>query len=263
MGTVNAVKSSWLAHVQQSPHPVLRLFCFPYAGGNAAIFRGWQKFLPIGVEIYPVELPGHGQNFRAAPHTHLAELIPAAAEALLPFLDQPFSFFGHSMGALIGFELACYLRATHKLGPAQLLVSGRGAPHVIQNRADLRNLSESELITELKRLKGTPQKLLEDPEAMAFWLPTLRADFDLAAHTWSRSVLSCPIVAYGGLQDEDVPRDSIAAWRDMTSGPFCLRMMPGDHFFIANARTMFLQVLAQDLNGVVQHLSGRDGSKPN
>jgi medium-chain acyl-[acyl-carrier-protein] hydrolase len=259
----NEVKPLWLGHVQDSSASGMRLFCFPYAGGSAGIFRGWQKLLTHTVNIYPVELPGHGQHFRTAPHTRLAELIPAAADALLPFLDQPFAFYGHSMGALIAFELACYLKTTYKLEPSQLLVSGRAAPQIVQNRTHLHNLSEPELLAELKRLKGTPLKLLDDFDAIAFWLPVLRADFALVAgHVWSHSMLTCPIVAYGGLQDEDVPRSSIAAWRDVTSGEFCLRMMQGDHFFILNSRTLFLELVAQDLNGMMQRQTSRDDSNP-
>lgn len=255
-GTGTHDESPWFAHVQSSSNASLRLFCFPYAGGSAAIFRRWQRSLPMGVEIYPVELPGHGQRFRITPHTRISELIPPAAEALLPYLDRPFAFFGHSMGALIGFELACYIRTTHDLEPVQLLVAGRSAPQVVHESKPLWNRSGADLIVELKRLKGTPEKLLEDPEAMAFWLPLLRADFELVeAHTWSRSTLSCPIVAYGGLQDKDVSRESIAAWRDKTVGAFCLRMLPGDHFFIANAQASFLEILALDLHRAIEQIA--------
>src|SRR5690349_236164 len=96
----------WLACVRPRPRSSVRLFCFAHAGGGASFFRGWAAGLPESVEVSPVQLPGRETRFREPPFTRLGQLTEALAEALRPHLDRPFAFFGHSLGALVAFELA-------------------------------------------------------------------------------------------------------------------------------------------------------------
>ena len=97
---------SWIAFRKPSPQARLRLFCFPYAGAGASIFRTWPDGLPADVEVCPVQFPGRGTRLMERPFTQLSPLVQALAQALAPLLDKPFAFFGHSLGALVGFELA-------------------------------------------------------------------------------------------------------------------------------------------------------------
>ena len=183
-------------------------------------------------------------------------MVEAALPALLSYFDRPFAFFGHSMGAMLGFELARRLRASHRKGPVQLFLSGQRAPQLRGESRVTYNLPEPLFINELRRLNGTPAEVLEHPELMSLLMPLLRADFELV-QTYSYEPgppLSCPIVAYGGLEDEDVPREDLAAWREQTAAPFSMRMFPGDHFFLHSSKPLLLRQLSEDLERLGQTL---------
>jgi medium-chain acyl-[acyl-carrier-protein] hydrolase len=182
------------------------------------------------------------------PFTQMLSLVQAAAEALLPYLDKPFAFFGHSMGALVGFELARQLRRQNSPKPNHLFVSGCFAPD-IPDPYPLHNLPDSELLEGLRRLNGMPQEALENAELMRLILPTLRADCTVT-ETYdytNEPSLDCSISAFGGLQDDLVSRDHLEAWRKQTTASFSLRMFPGDHFFLQTAQPLLLQILSREL----------------
>jgi len=179
----------------------------------------------------------------------LSPLVQALAEAILPFLDRPFAFFGHSMGAMISFELARILRRSPGLKLAHLFVSGRVAPHIIEDDRHTHELPEPEFIEELRRLNGTPIEALEHPELMQLMTPLLRADFSVVGtYTYLPDLpLSCPITALGGLQDSEVSREQLEAWREHTTASFSLHMFPGDHFYLNTERPLLLRVLSRKL----------------
>jgi medium-chain acyl-[acyl-carrier-protein] hydrolase len=227
----------------------MRLFCFPYAGGGASIYRSWQESFPTSIEICPVQLPGREARLSEPLFTNITTLVAAAAQALYPFFDRPFAFFGHSMGALIGYELAHLLRRDKSIAPAHLFVSGRRAPHFKGKEANTYSLPDGEFVDELRRLNGTPRQVLEHSELMSFIGPLLRADFQICG-TYSHShkqLLECPITAFGGISDNESPREKIEAWREYTSGPFSLRMLPGDHFFLHTAQPDIISTITRDL----------------
>jgi len=185
------------------------------------------------------------------PFTQLAPLIEALAQALVPLLDKPFAFFGHSLGALVGFELARQLRRQSGVQPVRLFVSADRAPQIPHRDRPIHALPEEELLAELRRLNGIPGKVLEEAELMEIVLPVLRADFAVYEnYVYSpEPPLHCPISAFGGLQDQRVSCGDLEAWRDQTSVSFSLRMFPGDHFFWNTAQPLILQVLSQELRG--------------
>jgi medium-chain acyl-[acyl-carrier-protein] hydrolase len=179
--------------------------------------------------------------------------VEALAQALVPLLDKPFAFFGHSLGALVGFELARRLRWQSGVQPIGLFVSAARAPQIPPRHRSIHALPEKEFLSELRRLKGTPEKVLEDTELMQLTLPVLRADFavyESYVYSISGAPLDCFISAFGGLQDHRVSRGDLEAWRDQTSTAFSLRMFPGDHFFLSAAAPPLLRALAQELLGV-------------
>jgi medium-chain acyl-[acyl-carrier-protein] hydrolase len=183
-------------------------------------------------------------------------LVRAIAEALEPRFEQPFAFFGHSLGAVICFELARLLRKERGIEPACLYVSGCRAPQLRTERAATYNLPESEFVAELRRLNGTPDSVLDHPELMRLMLPIIRADFEIS-QTYSYlpdEPLSCPISAYGGLQDTEVARESLEAWQGQTTASFSLKVFPGDHFFIHSARSAFLLELTRDIETLLRRL---------
>ena len=242
---------SWIASRKPNPQARLRLFCFPYAGGGASIFRTWSDGLPMDVEVCPVQFPGRGTRLTETPFTQLSPLVQAVAQALVPLLDKPFAFFGHSLGALIGFELARQLRRQSGVQPVRLFVSADRAPQIPQRDRPIHALPEGEFLVELHRLNGIPGKVLEEVELMQIMLPVLRADFAVyETYVYSTEPpLNCPISTFGGLQDHRVSRGDLEAWRDQTSASFSLRMFSGDHFFWNTTQPLLLQVLSQELCG--------------
>jgi medium-chain acyl-[acyl-carrier-protein] hydrolase len=250
--TSTTANTPWILYAKPRPLARLRLFCFPYAGGGATTFRAWQDALPPSVEVLPVQLPGRGRRMAEPAFTRTRSLARALAQALRPYFDKPFAFFGHSMGALISFELARELRREHQPGPLQLFLSGRRAPQFPSTDAPTYDLPDAEFIEALRGLEGTPEEVLAQPELIQLMMPLLRADFELCetyAHE-PEPPLACPISAYGGLQDAGVTREQLEGWREQTAGGFTLRMLPGGHFFVSTEEAALLRTLGQELHRV-------------
>ena len=240
---------TWVSWQSPNPKASLRLFCFPYAGGAALTFRTWPDSLPRAIEICPVELPGRGKRIRSVPFTRLQLLVQAIAIAILPYLDKPFAFFGHSMGGLVSFELARLLRKNYGKSPVHLFISGYRAPQIPDPDPPIHDLPEPEFLEELRRLNGTPQAVLGNTELMQILFPARRADFaviETYAYT-PEPPLDCPITAFGGLQDREVSCENLKAWQQQTNAAFSLQMLPGDHFFLQSAQPLLLQSLSQEL----------------
>jgi surfactin synthase thioesterase subunit len=253
------------SNIKRQPNPLvaeprprrqarIRLFCFPYAGGSSLIYRNWPTNLSEEVEVYLLELPGRGNRIREPAHTRLDALVQDIFKVIIPYLSKPFAFFGHSMGALVGFELSRYLRRVQAPVPAQLFVSGRSAPQIVDADPPTYDLPEAEFIQAVRSLNGTPREVLEHPELMSLMIPLLRADFSVC-QTYSYTVeppLDCPITALGGLQDNEVARENLEAWREHTTSDFKLRMLPGDHFFLNSCQAQLLRIVSQGLHQLVR-----------
>ena len=244
-----ACLDSWIAFRKPNPQARLRLFCLPYAGSGASIYRTWSDSLPADVEVCPVQFPGRGTRLMEAPFTHLSPLVESLAHALGPLLDKPFAFFGHSMGALVAFELARLLRRQSGVLPVCLFVSADRAPQIPARYRPIHALPEREFLTELLDMNGTPQKVAEDSEFMRLMIPVLRADFAVY-QTYlykTEAPLNCRISCFGGVQDRRVDRSDLEGWRDQTAASFSLQIFPGDHFFLNTTQPLLLRALYQDL----------------
>jgi medium-chain acyl-[acyl-carrier-protein] hydrolase len=228
---------------------VMRLFCFHYAGGGAHAYRSWADELPRNLEVIGVQQPGRGARMFETPLADYEPLVRAITAALLPLLDKPFAFFGHSMGAIVSFESARLLRREHALSPLHLFVGGRGGPRQRDVETNYSKLTDDELINELVRFEGAPQELLKHAELMRMMLPTIRADFAVCENYryQSEPPLSCPITAFGGLKDQETSRERIEAWRDETSREFSFQMFSGGHFFLHSCQTLLLQSISRRL----------------
>jgi medium-chain acyl-[acyl-carrier-protein] hydrolase len=250
--TTMPVTNAWVHCLPPNPQAQRRLFCFPYAGGGASLFRTWHHALPPAVEVCAIQLPGRETRLRETPFDHLPLLIDVLLPVLRPYLDKPFALFGHSMGALICFELARRLRTQCQLTPAQLFVSGRGAPQLPQADAPLHGLPDPDFLAGVRqRYQNLPDAVLQDAEMVELILPLLRGDFTLL-ETYAYSAgtpLACPIAAFGGRQDEHVHREALAAWREQTSHAFTLRLFAGDHFYLTQQPGPLLAAMAELLEG--------------
>jgi medium-chain acyl-[acyl-carrier-protein] hydrolase len=242
---------SWVRPIPDRTDPGgLRLFCFPYAGAGASVFRRWGAGLPEGVEALAVQLPGREDRFFDQPIANLDQMLDALVPALLPYLDRPFAFFGHSMGAIISWELARRLQRKQGLQPVRVVVSGcRALPfHESRPLGEL-DLSDEELVNELRRLNGTPEELLQNPDFVTFILPAFRADLSLFASYAYRpgELLNCPISAFGGSEDPRVSADQLNGWAELTTGRTEVEIFPGGHLFLNGERENVLRSVARAL----------------
>jgi medium-chain acyl-[acyl-carrier-protein] hydrolase len=241
-------QSKWFENLVEGKDEALRLFCFPYAGGNSHFYRAWQRHFSTEVGLSLAHLPGRGTRISEPASREHKLLINALADAIKPHLPPVFAFWWHSMGAMISFELARELRRRGQPGPLALFVSGRSAPQLPDRDPRTFDLPKQEFIAELRRLKGTPAEVLESAELTDLLLPTIRADFELIQRYEyeSEPPLSCAIRAYGGLQDTEVPVAKLKAWQQQTTGTFKMRMFPGDHFYV-HTSTDLVDALRRDL----------------
>lgn len=248
----------WLAYYKPNQEARMRLFCFPYAGGGAAIYRSWIDQLPGSVEVCPVQLPGRGNRLKEPLYTDISAVVRAISHDLSDYFDKPFAFFGHSMGALISFDLARLLREERGLEPRHLFVSAHGAPYVPDTNPPSFDLPKDEFIEELRRLKGTPEQVLAHAELMELMIPLLRADFQMCqTYVYSNEsgpALDCPVTALGGAEDHHVTREMLEGWAEITTGPFLIRVFPGDHFFLHTSEEIILQILAREMHRIVTGL---------
>jgi medium-chain acyl-[acyl-carrier-protein] hydrolase len=238
----------WIPFRKPRPGAKIRLFCFPYAGGGASVFRGWQEELPATIEVCAVQLPGREGRLREKPVPDLTALVSMIAGGLAPHLDMPFAFFGYSMGSWIGFELCRELRRHGGPAPRRLVVAACPAPHIPDDDAT-HHLPDEELIERLRDLGGMSPEVLAHRELMDMILPVFRAD--AAVTETHRHVeeppLDVPIHAMGGLSDEKAGRADMEAWQRHTTGAFALQMFPGGHFFLQTARATLIEAIGKAL----------------
>lgn len=246
----SASPSRWRADAKVAARAELRLFCFPHAGGSPQVFRTWAEHLPAALDVWSVLLPGRGARAGEPAQTRLEPLVDALADALAPWTAEPFALFGHSMGALVSFELARRLRRWYRTVPVHLFVAAYPAPQLARRGPTLHTLSDRALAAEVRRLGATPDPLLDDPDAASVVLAPVRADLAVCeTYRYSpQSPLECPITVFGGEDDPRVSLDELAAWRDQTSTHFAIQIMPGDHFFVARSSPELPQALLRRLH---------------
>ncbi len=243
---------AWISDPNPNPQAKLKLFCFPYAGAGATMYRAWAEYLP-GIEICLVHLPGRDKRIKEALHTRLLPLIEQLTDALIPHLDKPFAFFGHSMGALIAFETARQLRRYQAPQPIQLFISARHPPHKVDPYADLYQLPEQEFIYRTEDLFGAlPNVVKQDREVLDLFISIMRTDLTmLGTYLYMQEPpLSCPISAFGGTQDHSISEYDLKAWCEQTTSSFDLQMFPGDHFFIQSSRIELLVHINKTLSSI-------------
>lgn len=239
----------WIAARREPDSPRLRLLCLPYAGGGAGVFRGWEQALPEDVDLLRIQLPGRETRFAEPAIATVDELVPALADAVRPWLDRPFAVFGHSMGALIGYELLRHLRCGPGPAAVVLYASGHRAPHLPHPRPPIAHLDDERFVEELRWMKGTPEEVLAHRELLELVLPTLRADIGLWESYRHRDEppLECPIVVLGGQHDEVAKPAELPPWQQHTEAACEVHLLPADHFYLHGHRDALLALLARDL----------------
>jgi len=237
--------TEWLACRQRRPKAAVRLYCFPHSGGSVGEYLRWSDGLPE-LELWGVNLPGRGRRMSEEPYLRLDELVGAIADAVS--FRPPFALFGHSLGAIVAFELARALRDRGGPEPRALIVSSYQAPHLPRTEPDVYRLPDEQLLPIVERQYGElSAELRDDPDFLRFTLGYHRADFEMI-ETYRHAEgppLSVPLIVTGGT--EDYPVEALETWQRHTTGPFSVQMFPGDHFYLREQREGVLRLIASIL----------------
>lgn len=246
----------WIARHPAKHTCRLRLYCFPYAGGGTQVYRGFAQSLPVEVELCLIQLPGRERRFREPAFTSVKETVCELLAPMLAETDRPWAFFGHSLGALIAFELTRALREESASSPLHLFVSAHRAPHLPDPTPQIHGLPDSGFIEELKKLNGTPAEVFDHEELLGVMLPQIRADIT-AAETYAyepQPPLDCPITAFGGSDDPLVSAEEVVPWSEHTTSDYSYRIFEGDHFFIHTAQGAVVEALRTQLSDLLTRL---------
>lgn len=239
----------WVKCHKPNPQAKLRLFCLPYAGGGSSLYLPWADFLPASIEVCAVLMPGREERLSEPPFTRIGPVVHLLADVMERYTSLSSAFFGHSMGALIGFELARELRRREVRAPVMLIASGCRAPQLPDPDPPIHGLDAPAFVDELRRLDGTPEEVLQNAELMELLRPLLRADFALCEmYVYiDGAPLDCAVSVYGGMDDPRTSRAELEAWRLQTRRSFRLQMFPGNHFYLQQAPLPVVQQVARDL----------------
>jgi medium-chain acyl-[acyl-carrier-protein] hydrolase len=228
----------------------VRVFCFPYAGGGASIFAHWSEHLPEEIEINAIQLPGHETRVGDAPHTELSSLLDEVVRAVYPYFSKPFALFGHSMGALISFELARRIRREFAIQPAWLFLSGLRALQIPNPDQPLHSLNRVDFLQQLQSRYGMPANLVQHSELLDLFMPLLQANFQMC-ETYvyhPEPPFDCPISAFGGREDQRISPLDLAPWQAHTTKPLRLRILEGNHYFFEHFWSEIVSFVSRDLS---------------
>ena len=240
--------TGWFVSREPGAHPGARVFCFPHAGGNPRTFLGWQPGLGADAEILAVCRPGR-EHRAHEPAPTFEEYVEGAAEAIRAVSERdgrPAYLFGHSLGALVAFELGRRLASRHRVVPRHLIVSALRAPHLPRTNIPEHTLPEPEFRARLREFDGTPEEVLADEALMEVVGPILRADLAIPA-TYEHppgARVTWPITAFAGMEDTEAPPDDVGAWREETTGAFALHVLPDGHFFVHSQESSLLRTMS-------------------
>jgi pyochelin biosynthesis protein PchC len=255
--------SDWLRRPRPRPLAPRRVVAFPHAGGAASFFGSWAADLPAGVELVAVQYPGRADRLDEPAIDRMGALADQAAEAVLTLADRPFVLFGHSMGALVAYEVALRVQRRTGMALAGLVVSGECGPALL-TPGDRHLWSDQRLWDEVRRLNGTDARVLEHEELAAMVLPRLRGDYRLIEEYRPRlaELLDCPVTALVGDRDTEVTVEEARGWRDTTRSSFELQVFPGgDHFYLVRRRVQVIHHVLRCL-GVAPQPAGLWPSTP-
>lgn len=246
---MSVVKSNWLLH-RLNPGSRMRLFCLPYAGGGASVYRSWPGSFPAGTEVCCIQLPGRENRLADPLFSSMDPLVEAMAEALVNAFDRPFALLGHSMGGLIAYELARHLQERYKVTPNHLFISACRAPE----RPDPIHwhvLNDEDLMAELREAPGFPVEILEHAELMQVLLPIIRADSAVTETYVYRPAepLHFPFTAFASEKDELISMADVEPWRKHTRAAFDLKLIDGHHLFIQQQAPQMIRVILDKLRG--------------
>ncbi|MCW8177630.1 thioesterase II family protein [Verminephrobacter aporrectodeae] len=214
---------------------VIRLYCLPCAGGSAELYRDWNGLLPEWIKVCPIELPGRGRRFGEPLCNDAKTLAAKLIASTLTGIPDPFILFGHSMGALLAYEMAQQLQAAGTRQPALLILSSREPPHC-RSRVDPSRSQwpVSDFLKQVRRYGGLSQALEDSPELLELFLPVLRNDFALLdRYCFEASApLASPLFVVGGDEEPDFRLEQLQEWKRYSHCWIGARCFKGGHFYL-------------------------------
>jgi surfactin synthase thioesterase subunit len=247
-----AALGRWFQPAEADPEASVRLFLFPYAGGNAPrMQREWQDLFPADVAVQSLQLPGRLDRRSEPPFLRMGPLIEAMCEAIAAEVDdRPYAFFGHSMGALLAYRVAVAMALEASGGPVLVASAGWSPEGFAMPTREQIDLPQDELVRWIVGLGSVPAELYQDPELLALTLPATRADLTACLeYVDDGAQVACPVVTYTGRSDPLVASDAMQAWAARCPVYLGNREFPGGHFFIHDAAL----AIAADLTGHLRH----------
>ncbi|WP_254027719.1 type I polyketide synthase [Mesorhizobium ventifaucium] len=246
-----------LSVIKNSLEPSYRIICFPHGGGSVQSFRTWSDFFPDEVELICLDLPGRGKRAAEAAIRSMDVLVPMVTEALRKYSDRPFVFFGHSVGALVSYEIARSLEKAGLPSPFHVIVSAHPSADVPADEPPMYIYRDDKLTDVVRSLGLVPKEALANEELLHnFILPPMRADFELA-ETYDRNLptpLRAAITAMGGVQDETINADDLDEWRRLTTSRFARIMFDSDHFYTHSMTSDVVSTLLREVGEVKAQL---------
>ncbi|MES0174007.1 alpha/beta fold hydrolase [Mesorhizobium sp. M0006] len=257
MTQVTGEAKALLSVVKSSLEPSYRIICFPHGGGSVQSFRTWSNYLPEDVELICLDLPGRGKRSAETAIRSMDGLVPMVAEELREYSDRPFIFFGHSVGALVAYEIARSLEKAGRPSPFHVVVSAHPSADVPTDEPPMYSYADDTLTDVVRSLGLVPKEALANQELLHnFILPPMRADFELA-ETYDRKLptpLDAAITAMGGVQDETITANDLDEWRRLTTSRFARIMFDSDHFYTHSMTAEVVSALLREVGEVKQQL---------
>ncbi|MEU8658580.1 thioesterase II family protein [Actinoplanes philippinensis] len=228
------------------------LFCLPYAGGGASLYRGWPATALPGVTVEPVQLPGREERYGEPLPRDLDEVMDEVVTRIGEVREpgDEVALFGHSYGAVLAFETARRLIARGEAPPRWLFVSGSPAPDIPVERPSA-DLDDDDFVSRVEQIAGYRHPALADPDLREVLLPVLRAD--VAVHESYRvrvsSPLPVPVTAVRGRDDHLVSAADCAGWAPVTDAGFEVAELPGGHMYLAEDPAALHELILGTLTG--------------
>lgn len=244
--------ASWTLSLPPPPAARLKLYCFAHAGGGASAFVRWPQRLPSDVHVIPVQLPGRENRFNEPMPRSAPELVDAVVSNIA-FGDGPFAFIGHSMGAVLSFEVARALRRAGKTLPKLLIASASTPPQGGYGHITIHQVFGPDMVAQLRKY-GTPEVVLGNKEILDLFAPVIQADSRLVhAYRYTpEPPLPVPLVLYHAVDDPTVDVTRLEGWRELTSARFSMRTFRGGHMYLHPGDDLFFAGLAEDLGSAIQ-----------
>jgi len=232
----------------------IKVYCFPFAGGSKYSYNSFTKFLPPYLDLVTLEFPGRGQRIGESLRTTMGELVNDAFDQIIKCdLTLPYVIYGHSMGTVVGYLVTKKIIENNLSAPLALFVTGAAAPSARINEPLRYCMPKDEFIANLKKLGGSPEEILNDPEIMDFYEPILRADFQaIEQYQYSETQpFNIPIYVLTG-KDEEVTFDQASTWKQETASDFDFIQFPGKHFFILDHEKQVVEFIDDKISKLCQ-----------